>query len=155
SVLAARDPLDPATERLRRLDLDLIAKVRAGGADSLHAFLTDSTSVLHGDYTAWLDKDGLKGARIGVPGAPTHPANDAYMGRLPARSVAVMAQAIGVLQDAGATIVRANMPTAGWIGGPGTAMGVLNTNPLSRGKGNVSTPPIVFLYELKHDLNLY
>jgi amidase len=59
------------------------------------------------------------------------------------------------LADAGATIVRANMPTAGWIGGPGTTMGVLNRNPLSRRKGEPATPPIVFLYELKHDLNLY
>jgi amidase len=47
------------------------------------------------------------------------------------------------------------MPTAGWIGGPGTTMGVLNCNPLSRGKGSPATPSIVFLYELKHDLNLY
>jgi amidase len=32
---------------------------------------------------------------------------------------------------------------------------VLNRNPLSRNKGNLATPPIVFLYELKRDLNLY
>jgi amidase len=127
NVLAARDPLDPATAPLQRPD----------------------------DYTAGLDKDGLKGARIGVPSDPADPGNDVYMGKLSPRSAAVMAQAITVLQDAGATIVRANMPTAGWIGGPGTTMGVLNCNPLSRGKGNVGTPPIVFLYELKHDLNLY
>ena len=41
-----------------------------------------------------------------------------------------------MLRTAGATIVRANMPTAGWIGGPGTTMAVLNRNPLSRDKGN-------------------
>jgi amidase len=34
-------------------------------------------------------------------------------------------------------------------------MGVLNRNPLSQRKGQPATPPIVFLYELKHDLNLY
>jgi amidase len=127
NVLAARDPLDAATESLKRPD----------------------------DYTAALDKDGLKGARIGVPSDPSDPGNDVYMGKLAPRSAAVMAQAITVLQDAGATIVRANMPTAGWIGGPGTTMGVLNCNPLSRGKGNPATASIVFLYELKHDLNLY
>ena len=54
-----------------------------------------------------------------------------------------------------ANVVRANMPTAGWIGGPGTTMGVLNRNPLGRNKGNPANPPIVFLYELKRDLNLY
>src|SRR5712671_3889257 len=104
NVLAARDPLDPATQHLQRPN----------------------------DYTTGLDKDGLKGARIGVPSDPDDPLNDFYMGKLPARSKAVMAKAIEVLADAGATIVRANMPTAGWIGGPGTTMGVLNRNPLSK-----------------------
>src|SRR5262249_1505938 len=46
-------------------------------------------------------------------------------------------------------------PTAGSIGGPGTTMPVLNRNPLSKRKGETATPPIVFLYELKHDLNAY
>ena len=31
--------------------------------------------------------------------------------------------------------MRANIPTVGWIGGPGTNMAVLNRNPLSRDKG--------------------
>jgi amidase len=127
NVLAARDPLDPATQHLQR----------------------------PADYTTGLDKDGLKGARIGVPSDPDDPLNDVYMGKLPERSKAVMAKAIEVLADSGATIVRASMPTAGWIGGPGTTMGVLNRNPLSKRKGEPATPPIVFLYELKHDLNLY
>ncbi|OKO79724.1 hypothetical protein [Bradyrhizobium sp. AS23.2] len=55
----------------------------------------------------------------------------------------------------GAVIVRANMPTPDWIGGPGTTMAVLNRNPLSRHAGTVARPPVVFLYELKRDLNLY
>jgi amidase len=127
NVLAARDEQDPATHQLKRPT----------------------------DYTAGLDKDGLKGARIGVPSDPDDPLNDAYYGKLPPRSRAVMAKAIEVLQDLGATIVRASMPTAGWIGGPGTTMAVLNRNPLSKNKGNTAAPPIVFLYELKRDLNLY
>src|SRR5215813_9562107 len=127
NVLAARDPQDAATQPLQRPN----------------------------DYAAGLDKDGLKGARIGVPSDPNDPLNDFYFGKLPARSKAVMQKAIEVLQDCGAIIVRANIPTAGWIGGPGTTMGVLNRNPLSRNKGNAANPPIVFLYELKHDLNAY
>jgi amidase len=127
NVLAARDPLDATTQPLQRPV----------------------------DYTANLDKAGLKGARIGVPSDPSDPLNDPYYGKLSPRSAKVTAEAITVLQDAGATIVRAGMPTAGWIGGPGTTMGVLNRNPLSRNKGNPGTPPIVFIYELKRDLNLY
>jgi amidase len=127
NVLAARDPLDPATQRLQRPN----------------------------DYTAGLDKDGLKGARIGVPSDADDPLNDVYFGKLPERSRAAMAKACSVLADCGAILVRASMPTAGWIGGPGTTMGVLNRNPLSRYKGAPATPPIVFLYELKHDLDAY
>jgi amidase len=66
-----------------------------------------------------------------------------------------MADAVKVLEDLGAVIVRAGMPTAGWIGGPGTGMPVLNRNPLSPNKGNPTGSPIVFLYELKYGLNLY
>jgi amidase len=97
----------------------------------------------------------MKGARIGVPSDPAYPLNDCYYGKLPPKWAKVMANAIKVLEDLGAVIVRASMPTAGWIAGPGTTMAVFNRNPLSRNKGNPMMQWIVFLYELKHDLNLY
>ncbi|MCX7361846.1 MAG: amidase family protein [Alphaproteobacteria bacterium] len=127
NVMAARDPLDAATQPLQRPT----------------------------DYTAGLDKDGLKGARIGVPADPADPLADFYFGKLPPRSAKVMAEALTALQDLGAVLVRASIPTSGWVGGPGTTMGVLNRNPLSRNKGGTATPPVVFIYELKRDLNLY
>lgn len=127
NALAARDPLDPATERQRR----------------------------PADYTAGLARDAMKGARIGVPSDPADPLNDPYYGKLPPKWTKVIANAIKVLEDLGAVIVRASIPTLGWIGGPGTTMAVLNRNPLSEHKGTVARPPVVFLYELKHDLNLY
>jgi amidase len=127
NVLAARDPQDPATQHQQR----------------------------PADYIAGLDKDGLKGARIGVPSDPDDPLNDPYYGKLTQRSKDVMAQAVKVMQDLGATIVRAAIPAIGWIGGPGTTMAVLNRNPLSSNKGNAGPASLVFLYELKHDLNLY
>src|SRR5207302_5977476 len=58
NVLAAKDPADPATQHLQRPT----------------------------DYTAGLDKDGLRGARIGVPSDKDDPLNDPYYGKLPARS---------------------------------------------------------------------
>lgn len=127
NVLAAKDPLDPTTERQRR----------------------------PADYTADLARDAMKGARIGVPSDPADPLNDCYYGKLPPDGAKLMTETIKVLEDLGAVIVRANMPTLGWIGGPGTTMAVLNRNPLSSHKGTVARPPVVFLYELKHDLNLY
>ena len=127
NVLAARDPQDPATQFLQRPQ----------------------------DYTAGLDKDGLKGARIGVPSDPDDPLNDPFYGPMSQRSKEVTTQAIKILQDLGATIIRAAIPAIGWIGGPGTTMAVLNRNPRGLNKGTPATPPVVFLYELKHDLNLY
>jgi len=127
NVLAGLDPRDPAT----------LAQQRPA------------------DYTAGLDPDALKGARIGVPSDPTDPGNDVYYGRLGARAHAVMGQVIATLEGQGATIIRANIPTAGWIGGPGTEMPVLNRNPESRSQHEPARRPIVFVYELKHDLNAY
>jgi amidase len=127
NVLAAADPLDPATAELQR----------------------------PADYTSFLDRDGLKGARIGVPSDPSDPANDFYYGALPQRAGAVMREAAAVLEREGATVVHANIPTAGWIGGPGTEMAILNRNPESPTKNQPARRPIVFIYELKHDLNLY
>jgi len=127
NVLAAPDPRDRATSGLQR----------------------------PADYTSVLDPDGLRGARIGVPSDPSDPGNDVYYGRLGRRASAVMGTAIATLEAQGATIVRANIPTAGWIGGPGTEMAILNRNPESLTRGEPVRRPIVFLYELKHDLNAY
>lgn len=127
NVLAATDPLDPATAHQQR----------------------------PADYTAGLDPNGLKGARIGVPSDPSDPANDVYYGRLGPKSQAVMARVIATLEAQGATIVRANIATEGWIGGPGTVMGILNRNPESKTYKDPAYRPIVFVYELKHDLNRY
>ena len=127
NVLAARDPLDPPTRRLQR----------------------------PADYTSVLDKHGLKGARIGLPSDPADPANDVYYGKLNPRSVQVMSQVVETLRAGGAEIVRANIPTVGWIGGPGTTMTVLNRNPQSRTKYDPAYASIVFVYEIKRDLNAY
>jgi amidase len=100
------DPLDPATTRQHR----------------------------PADYTTGLAKDAMKGARIGMPSDPADPLNDCYYGKMPPSWVQVMADAIKTLEDLGAVIVRASMPTAGWMSGPGTTMAVLNRNPLSGNK---------------------
>jgi amidase len=127
NVLAAPDPRDPATLHLKR----------------------------PADYTSFLDADGLKGARIGVPSDPADPANDFYYGKLGMRAHAVMGQVIATLDAQGAAIIRANIPTAGWIGGPGTGMAILNRNPESKTRYEPARAGIVSVYELKHDLNAY
>ena len=127
NVLAARDPADPATRKLKRPV----------------------------DYIECLDSDGLKSARIGVPSDPSDPANDAYWPARNARTRAAMAEVIATLEAAGATVIHANLPSIGWMGGPGTNMAVLNTNPFSATRHKPAYSSIVFIYELKRDLNLY
>ncbi len=127
NVLAARDRLDPATRKLR----------------------------YPVDYTACLDKHGLNGARIGVPSDPADPGNDVYFAPQTRRTQAAMREVVATLEAAGATIVRASVPTIGWIGGPGTNMAVLTTNPHSPARYKPVYRSIVTLYELKHDLDLY
>jgi amidase len=127
NVLAAPDPADPATRDQQR----------------------------PADYTSVLDADGLKGARIGVPGDPSDRGNDVYYGKLGLSAAAIMGAAIAALEAQGATVVRANISTAGWIGGPGTAMAILNTNRESPSRYEPAVRPIVFVYELKHDLDAY
>ncbi len=51
--------------------------------------------------------------------------------------------------------MHANLPTAGWIGGPGTEVAILNRNPESPSFRQPVRRPLVFVYELKHDLDLY
>jgi len=127
NVLAEPDERDPATRRQKR----------------------------PADYTAFLDADGLRGARVGVPGDPSDPGNDVYYGPLRPRAAAVMRDAIAAIAAAGATVVRSNMATEGWIGGPGTEIAILNRNPESPTRHQPARLPIVFVYELKHDLNAY
>jgi amidase len=127
NVLAATDPLDEATRDLQR----------------------------PADYTSVLDKNGLRGARIGIPSDPTDPANDVYYGPLAPRAAMVMRDAISVLVSAGATLVRANISAIGWMGGPATEAAILNLNPESSTLFQAERRPVVYLYELKHDLNAY
>ena len=127
NVLAAVDPLDRATARQKRPD----------------------------DYLDHLDKDGLKGARIGLPSDPADPGNDVYYSPLSPKAKEVMRRTVEALQDLGAIIVRANIPTAGWIGGAGTEIAVLNRNHFSPTYNQVQRAPIVFVYELKNGLEAY
>jgi amidase len=127
NVLAVRDPHDPATRQLQR----------------------------PADYTKFLDPNGLRGARIGVPSDPADPGNDVYYKPLRPPQVAVMREAIAALEAAGATLIRANIPTGGWIGGPGTEAAILNRNPESSSKNQPARVPAIYLYELKHDMNAY
>ncbi len=64
----------------------------------------------NGDYTEFLRAEGLQGARIGIPRAWYYdsiqvPGTDRYQNRLSEEEREVMAEAIGILRQRGATIV--------------------------------------------------
>jgi amidase len=64
----------------------------------------------NGDYSAFLRADGLQGARIGIPRASYYdsvrvPGSDRFRGRLTEEGREVMAEAIEILRQQGATIV--------------------------------------------------
>jgi len=68
------------------------------------------------DYTRFLSRDGLKGARIGIPRAFYYdkvkaPGSDRERGGLNADQAKLMAEAIEVLKKEGAVVVDANIPS--------------------------------------------
>ena len=99
------------------------------GTDPRDAATDASDGHHHADYTRFLDKDGLKGARIGV-------ARLGYFG-YSEHADAVVNAAIEVMRAQGATIVDpANIPTAKQL-------------------GDWLSMRDVLLYEFKADLNAY
>jgi amidase len=149
-IAASQDTAGPMTRTVRDAAVLLNVLAEVDAADPATAKMKRPK-----DYTDGLSKDGLRGMRIGVPSDPSDPGNDVYYGPLGLKARQVMARSIAALEDGGATIIRANIPTAGWIGGPGTDMAVLNRNPESPGLNSVARLSIVFVYELKHDMNMY
>lgn len=127
NVLAAPDPLDPATQQQQR----------------------------PADYTHFLDAGGLKGARLGVPSDPSDAGDDAFYRPLSPPAAAAMRAAIAVLEAEGAQIVRANIATAGWLFGPGSEMAILNRNPYSPSYLRPVHRQLVLIYELKAGLDAY
>ena len=149
-IAHSQDTAGPMTRTVR--DAALLLGVLAGPDP-----LDDATlhAPLGPDYLAGLAADGLRGARIGVPSDPSDPGNDVYYGPLAAPARAVMERAIAALQDCGATVVRASIPTEGWSPGPATEFPILNRNPESPLRHQVMRISSVFVHELKHDMALY
>jgi amidase len=93
------------------------------------------------DYTRSLKRDGLKGARIGIPRVSY------YEGLTPERTKA-MEDAIAVLKQNGATIIDpANIPTTSELDRWGICSGTTNS------KGSDANCSVVLKYGMKRDFN--
>jgi amidase len=113
------------------------------------------------DYTVYLKRDGLKGARIGIPRAfyydkATPPGATAPQGGLNADQTKAMAEAIEVLRSEGATVVD-----------PADIPSILDADPAKNlmlwpicsgapgAKGNDAGCSVVFKYGMKRDFNAW
>ncbi len=97
------------------------------------------------DYTRFLHREGLKGARIGIPRAFY------FDGGLNAEQKKVMAEAIAILKQQGAVIVDpADIPSV-VAEDPQNSLPRWNT--CTAGKGNDANCSTVFKYGMKRDFN--
>jgi amidase len=113
------------------------------------------------DYTPHLKRDGLKGARIGIPRAfyyekVTPPGETAPRGGLTDEQAAAMADAIAVLRREGAVVVDpADIPS---VIDPDAASNFLRWNTCSGvpgGKESDANCSVVFKYGMKRDFNAW
>jgi amidase len=113
------------------------------------------------DYTPHLKRDGLKGARIGIPRAffyepVTPPGETAPRGGLTREQAAVMAEAIEVLQREGAVIVDpADIPS---VVDPDPTANFLQWSVCSGApgrRGEDAGCSVVFKYGMKRDFNAW
>jgi amidase len=119
----SQDTAGPMTRTVADAAALLSALVGIDAADSATAA---SQGKAHADYTKFLDPQGLKGARIGVP-------RERYFG-YHAPTDALVEQAIELMKAQGATIIDAPIPTAAKLDEPEFE---------------------VLLYEFKADLEAY
>ena len=111
------------------------------------------------DYTRFLNAEGLKGARIGIPRAffydkITLPGGKEPRGDLSAEQAKVMAEAIAVLKQQGAIIVDpADLPSVISSDPKGNILLWNNCAGLEGAKGRDADCSVVFKYGMKRDFN--
>jgi amidase len=114
-----------------------------------------------GDYTRFLRREGLRGARIGVPRAFFYaeakvPGRDRPAGGLTREQAAVMEEAIAALKAEGAAVVDpADIPS---VVDPEPTRNFLQWNVCSgaaAGKGKDANCSVVFKYGMKRDFNAW
>ena len=114
-ITADQDTAGPMARTVT--DAAIMLGVLEGAADPNDPATTTCTPPPGHDYTRFLRREGLKGARIGIPRALFYertavPGSDRPRGGLNGDQAKAMAEAIGVLEEQGAVIVDpANIPS--------------------------------------------
>jgi amidase len=137
----------------------MLGVLEGAAADSNDSATSRCARVPNGDYTKFLNRDGLKGARIGIPRAffydkATLPGDKQPRGGLDPAQAKVMEEAITILKQQGAIIVD-----------PVEIPSISSTDPkenflvwqvcggLDNAKGKDAACSIVFKYGMKRDFN--
>jgi amidase len=158
-ITADQDTAGPLARSVA--DAAIVLGVLEGRPDPNDAATTACTPPANGDYTPFLKRDGLKGARIGVPRAsyynPTStPDGRGLTGGLSEAQRAVMTQAIAAIAAQGATIVDpVDLPS---IVTTDPMRSLLNFNTCSGAgdaKGMDDDCSVVFKYGMKRDFNAW
>jgi amidase len=105
------------------------------------------------DYRSVLDKEGLRGARIGIPIRSS--GGILYEQLAPGGAAAVMREAYEALEDLGATLVRATLEIMDWSRDFDADATVLKLYPGGLTGHQMEQLPIFLPVELKQSLNAY
>ncbi|MAT95145.1 MAG: amidase [Halioglobus sp.] len=112
-----------------------------------------------GDYSSHLRREGLRGARIGIPRAyyyeaTTPPGKQEAVGGLSAEEAQAMARAIEVLRAQGAVVVDpANIPSVLAADPDDNQLLFQNCYDLPQGKGGDEHCSVILKYGMKRDFN--
>jgi amidase len=113
------------------------------------------------DYTRFLNRDGLRGARIGIPRAfyydkVTPPGEKEPRGGLDEERSRIMAEAISVLKERGATILDpADFPSVTSSDAANNFLTWSGCSGLDNAKGKDAGCSVVLKYGMKRDFNLW
>lgn len=140
----------------------LLGAMEASNPDSNDPATQRCTVPPNHDYTVYLKKDALKGARIGIPRAfyydPVTPPGDTTdpRGGLSPEAAKLMADAIAVLKQEGAVIVDpANIPSIVEKDPKKNFLGWNQCSGANHAKGKDSDCSVVLKYGMKRDFNKF
>ena len=155
-----QDSAGPMTKTVAGAAIMLGAMENPSGRDSNDPAIGICERPANGDYTAFLDKDGLRGARIGIPRAfyyepVTPPGQEQPRGGLSPEARALMKEAIQILRSLGAEVVDPVVI-------PSHVAARAEDNQLLFGncydtqvRGNDENCSVVMKYGMKRDFNLW
>jgi len=155
-----QDSAGPMARTVAGAAVLLGAMENPGNTDPNDPAVGSCEAVPNNDYTAFLDADGLKGARIGIPRAyyydpVTPPGEQTARGGLSPEARALMDEAIALLQAKGAVIVDPAVIPSHVAADPDDSQLLFGNCYDTQVRGNDEDCSIVMKYGMKRDFNAW